>query len=308
MSDLRCRLRDYLTLRRRFGFKLERAGRLLPDFIRYLERRKAPFITVELALDWAKQPPEGHADWWAQRLGLVRGFAQHLVAIDPRTEVPSREFIPTRGRRATPYLYSTRDVERLMAVARSLRSPLRGETYASLIGLLAVTGMRVGEAIALDRADVDWTHGTLVVRHGKFRRARQIPLHDTTVSALRVYSKLRDRQVPQPHSPAFFLASTGSRLIYKNVHAVFLRLVRQAGLVHRSPACRPRVHDLRHAFAVRTLMAWYRADRDVDALLPRLSTYLGHVSPASTYWYLSASPELLGLAAHRADRAHRRPS
>jgi integrase len=278
MSTLARRLHQYIELRRTLGFKLERAVRLLPDFVRHLECRGAEWITIELALDWARQPADGHPGWWAARLALVRTFAEHLKAIDPRTEIPSRELIPSRARRATPYIYSDCDIQRLIAMARTTLSPFRGGTCAALIGLLAVTGMRVGEAIALDRSDVDWTHGTLTVRQGKFRRAREIPLHDTTISALRAYSTLRDNQVPQPHSPAFFVASTGSRLIYKNVHHVFLRLVRSAGLERRSVACRPRIHDLRHTFAVGTLVTWYRANRDIEPLLPRLSTYLGHVT------------------------------
>lgn len=308
MSVLRRGLEDYLALRRAFGFKLERAAHLLPDFIDYLELRCAPAITTELALKWAKQPLSGHPAWWAQRLAIVRCFAKHLSALDPRTEIPPRDLLPTRARRATPYLYSDQEITELIEAARSRLSPLRGQTYATLIGLLAVTGVRVGEAIALDRADVDWTHGTLVVRFGKFRRSREVPLHDTTLAALRRYARIRDRWVRHPRAPAFFLASTGSRLIYKNVHHGFLRIVRAAGLSQRSLHCRPRIHDLRHTFAVRTLISWYRDDLDVGALLPKLSTYLGHVNPISTYWYLSASPELLALAAQRADGAYWRRS
>jgi integrase/recombinase XerD len=307
MSILHQRLQEYIELRRALGFKLETAGRLLPDFVRHLDRRGAATVTVELALEWAKQPADAHPSWWAERLGHVRVFAEHLKAIDPRTEIPARDIIPTHPSRATPYIYSDRDVQRLVTAARSKLSPFRGETYATLVGLLAISGMRVGEAIALDRADVDWTHGTLVIRNGKFRRSREIPLHNTAVAALRAYSTLRDRRMLHPRTPAFFLAAKGTRLIYKNAHHVFLRLVQAAGLKRRSATCRPRIHDLRHTFAVRTMVNWYRADRDVEALLPRLSTYLGHVSPSSTYWYLSASPELLELAARRADRSHRRP-
>ena len=296
MTMMRRRLEHYLTLRRALGFKLERAGLWLPDFVHHLERSGAATITTALAVEWAKQSPA--------RLTMVRGFAEYLSALDPRTEVPARELLPVRSRRATPYLYSDQDVGQLMDAARSQLRPLRGHTYATLIGLLAVTGMRVGEAIALDRADVDWTQGAIIVRFGKFRRSREVPLHDTALAALGDYARIRDRSVRHPRAPAFLLSSTGTRLIYKNVHACFLRLVRAAGLPRRSPRCRPRIHDLRHNFAVRTLIGWYRAGVDVDALLPRLSTYLGHVTPASTYWYLSASPELLGLAAQRADRAH----
>jgi integrase/recombinase XerD len=305
MTPLRRRLDEYLALRRKLGFKLERAGHLLPDFVRFLEARRVSVITMALALEWAKQPPHGHPGWWAERLGLVRSFAEHIVVLDPRTEVPPPELLPAVTRRASPYLYSDDEIGRLIAAARTRHSPLRGETYATMIGLLAVSGMRIGEVIALDRDDVDLAAGILVVRFGKFRRSREIPLHQTTVRALRDYARLRDRCVPRPRSPSFLLSSKGTRLFYKNAHYVFHELVRSE-IVPGSGQARPRVHDLRHTFAVRTLVGWYRNGADVDALMPRLSTYLGHVAPSSTYWYLSASPELFALAARRLDRVQRR--
>jgi integrase/recombinase XerD len=305
MSALHSRLEQYLALRRSLGFKLERSALWLPDFVTYLERKGAHVITTDLALEWAKQARSGRPTAWARRLALVRSFAEYLSAIDSRNEIPDREVFPISSRRATPYLYSDRDVVQLMNAARSAMVLLRGQTYATLIGLLAVTGMRVGEAIALDREDVDWTQRALIVRSGKFRRKREIPLHQTTCSALRAYARLRDREVSHVRAAAFFLSTTGSRLIYKNVHFGFQRLIRAAFAPQCSPRRQPRIHDLRHSFAVRTLVSWYRAGVDVEALLPRLSTYLGHVSPVSTYWYLSASPELLALAAKRADRARR---
>lgn len=307
MSVLRRRLDAYLALRRKLGFKLQRAGHLLPDFVRYLEARRRSVITTALALEWAKQPPDGHPAWWAQRYAMVHAFAEHLVLLDPRTQVPPRELLPTAVRRASPYLYSDDDIARLMAAARARMSPLRGETCATIIGLLAVTGMRIGEVIALDRDDVDLAAGVLVVRFGKFRRSREIPLHETAVSALRDYARLRDRSMSRVRSPSFFLSSKGTRLFYSNVHYEFHDLVRSE-IVPSSGHARPRVHDLRHTFAVRTLVGWYRDGLDVDALMPRLSTYLGHVAPSSTYWYLTASPELFALAALRVDRVHGRRS
>jgi len=303
MSALRDALPEYLAVRRALGFKMEREGRLLPDFISYLELRGAPAVTTALALEWAKQPPDGHPAWWAQRLGAVRGLAKHLQAFDARTEVPPPELLPHRSRRATPFLYSPQDIARLMEAARNLCPPLRSATYTTLIGLLAVTGMRVGEAIRLDRQDVDWTYGLLVVRNSKFGKSREVPLHDSTVETLRGYERLRDRHVRRPKAPSFLLSTAGTRLLYKNVHRTFLDLVRQAGLQRRSAHCRPRPHDLRHTFAVSTLLDWYRTGADVEAQLPLLSTYLGHADPGSTYWYLSATPELLSLAARRLERA-----
>ena len=305
MKPLRQILDEYLSLRRGLGFKLERAGRLLPDFIAFLERHHAEAITTTIALAWAKQPPDGHPAWWAERLSIVRGFAKHLQAIDPRTEVPPTDLVPRQIRRATPYLYSEQDIARLIGAARELRIPLRAATYATLLGLLAVTGMRIGEAIRLDRQDVDWKNRLLVIRHSKFGKWREIPLHDTTIDALRAYARLRDRVGPRPRSSSFFLSTVGTRLIYMNVVTTFWQLLRTIGLQPRTGRCRPRLHDLRHTFAVRTLIEWYRAGVDVQARMPALSTYLGHFDPSSTYWYLSAAPELLALAAQRLEPVRR---
>jgi integrase len=307
MSQLRAALDDYLRIRRALGFKLERAGRLLPQFVAHLERAGAETVTTELALAWAKQPPDGHPAWWAERMGLVRGFARHLQAFDPATQVPPTDLLPRPARRAIPYLYSDTDLGALMKATRALRSPLRRATYDTLVGLLAVTGMRIGEAIRLDSDDLDWTNGLLTVRHSKFGKSRQVPLHPSTVEALAAYAQLRDQLCPQPTAQSFFVSISGARLIYNDVHWTFLQLVRRAGLQRRSATCRPRPHDLRHTFAVRTLLDWYRAGLDVEARLPLLSTYLGHFEPSNTYWYLSAAPELMALAGQRLEHAMEEP-
>jgi integrase len=299
MSDLHQMLRDYLSLRRSLGFKLEREGRLLPDFVAFLDRSGSPLITVPLALAWAKQSADATVYWWAIRLGMVRGLARYAHTIDARTEVPPEDALPQQTRvRQQPYIYSDADVVALMAVTRGISDPFRSHTYRTLIGLLASTGMRVGEAIDLDRTDVDEEQGIITVRHGKFGKSREVPLHSTSVEALEQYTSHRHRRFCRPESPAFFLSLAGRRLIYRNVHPTFLRLVEWAGLSDRKPR-RPRIHDLRHSFAVRTLSDAYRVGLDVERQVPILSTYLGHVSPSSTYWYLSAVPELLGVAARR---------
>jgi integrase/recombinase XerD len=233
----------------------------------------------------------------------VRGFARHLHAIDPAHQVPSTELLPGRSHRATPYLYADADITALMAAARSLRSPLRAATFETLVGLLAVTGLRIGEALRLDRDDVDLADGILVIRLSKFGKSREVPLHATTVEALAAYAHRRDRLCPHPVVPAFFLSTAGTRLLYCNAHLTWLELVRRAGLRPRSPHRRPRPHDLRHSFAVRTLLDWYRDGLDVRAHMPALSTYLGHVHPGHTYWYLSGAPELLNLVVARLDTA-----
>ena len=248
-------------------------------------------------------PEDASPSWLAQRLSVVRGFAKHLALLDEGTEVPPADLLPDRSHRATPYLYSTEEVLGLMAAAGKLPSPLRRATVSTLVGLLYVTGMRIGEAIRLDRHDVDLAQGVLVVRDSKFGKSREIPVHDSTARALRAYARCRDELCPQASSPAFFVSLAGTRLRYCNVHLAFLGLVREAGLAPRSATCRPRPHDLRHSFAVSTLIGWYRDGADVEPRLARLSTYLGHVHPANTYWYLSAAPELLSLAAARLDAA-----
>jgi integrase/recombinase XerD len=300
VSGLRAALAEYLQLRRAMGFTLERPASLLASFVAFAEAEGAARITAGLALAWATRPAGADPSWHAARLSAVRGFAQYLQALDPQTEVPPPGLLPGRSsRRAEPYLYSAADIAALMSAAQAIRSPLRAATYQALIGLLAVTGARVGEAIRLDRGDLDWGEGRLTVRHGKFGKSRQLPLHPTTAQALAGYAQLRDRHSPRPASPAFFISLTGTRLIYKNVHYTFHRLVQAAGLQPRSARCRPRIHDLRHSFAVATLISWYQDGRDTQPRLPLLSTYLGHVDPADTYWYLQAAPELLTLAAAR---------
>lgn len=301
MSPLQHALDDYLRVRRALGFALAREGRLLPDFVAFLERHGHAAITVPLALRWALAPPGASPPWAQARLALVRGFARYLAARDPRTEVPDPAWLPTPPRtRLTPYLYTDAAVGALVQAARTLHG-LKGATYATLIGLLAATGLRVGEAIALERGDVDDHDPVLVVRHGKFGKERELPLHPTTTAALRAYARERDRVWPQPRSPHVLLSRAGTRLHAQNVQLTFQRLVHRAGLAGPRPP-RPRLHDLRHTFAVATLVRWYRAGVDVEVRLPALSTYLGHVAPSSTYWYLTATPELLQLAHHRAHR------
>ena len=298
MSPLRQALAGYLAVRRSLGYKLARPEKLLAQFITYLEDAGAATVTTELAVAWATQPG-GDANWHAHRLSVVRGFAAYLHTIDPAAEIPPAGLIPARPRRATPYLYSDADVTALIAAAASLRFPLRTATYQTLIGLLAVTGMRVGEAIRLDRPDADLDGGVLTIRQSKFGKSRLVPLHPATTAALAGYLRLRDRLHPDPSAPAVFITPAGTRLMYCNVHATWKLLVASAGLQPRSPSCRPRIHDLRHSFAVRSLLDAYAAGHDGQVRLALLSTYLGHVDPAATYWYLSAAPELLALAGQR---------
>ena len=302
MNALRQALSDYLVVRRSMGYKLKREEKLLAQYLNYLEERGQRHIAVDNALAWATLPRGGHRRWWANRLSMVRGFAVYLRAIDPATEVPPPDLLPSRPCRATPYLYSDQQVAALLAATTILCTPFRVATYRTLIGLLAATGMRVGEALALDRRDFNPQPGLLVVRHGKFGKERELPVHPTVTAALQRYLCRQDRPRPSERvqrQSALFTSTAGTRLLYCNVHWTFVKLLRHACIEPRSASCRPRIHDLRHSFAVATLLDAYAPDGDPAACIPLLSTYLGHVDPAQTYWYLSAAPELLALAGQR---------
>jgi integrase/recombinase XerD len=308
MNPLHQALDDYLALRQAMGFKMHDAHRLLSQFVDFLNGQGATFITTAWAVGWATQPCHVQPAEWARRLRLVRGFAQYQCATDPRTQVPSPHLLSYRPQRHTPYLYSDAEIAQLIEAASRLASAtgLRACTYVTLFALLAVTGMRLSELLALDRDEVDLQDGLLTIRHTKFRKSRCLPLHPTTQQALCRYGHRRDHVYPIPKSPSFFVSEKGLRLTPWAVRATFIKLSRQIGLRGPSDSHGPRLHDFRHRFAIQTLVRWYREDVDVDRHLPELSTYLGHVKVSDTYWYVSATPELLGLATQRLEQAHRR--
>ena len=303
MSALSGHASEYLALRRALGHKLDDAHRLLPRFVAYLDAVGATTVTVEMALAWARRPDADPASSvWMRRMTVARGFARHMAGVDPSTEIPPLGLVTFRQRRRSPFIYSEGDIETLMALAlRMIRTPFRAATIETLIGLLAVTGMRVGEALRLERSDVRWDDAVIVVRDSKFGKSRLVPLHASTVEAMAAYAEQRDRR-PPPTSATFFVTTVGTAVSYCDVCHTFRKLVAAGGLGAQAPSP-PRVHDVRHTFAVRTLIGWYHAGEDVQALLPRLTTVLGHREPASTYWYLSAVPELLALAAARLEMA-----
>jgi len=301
MSALEQAMRDYLALRRSLGYDLAEAHWLLPSFVAFLETNGVDTVTVELSLAWAQQPPgRGGYSVAPRRMTIVRGFARYLAGIDPANEIPPLGLVPHRAHWRPPFLFSPAEVDILLAAAGSLAPPLRAATYQTLIGLLAVSGLRIGEVIKLDRADIDWAEQVLLIRESKFHKSRLVPVQPSTLGALRSHGQLRDRLQPRPLTPSFFVSGRRTRLCYVVVAQTFRRLVDDAGIGAGAPSP-PRLHDLRHSFAIRTLIGWYRSGQDVQARLPALSTYLGHREPAHTYWYLSASPELLALAAARQD-------
>ena len=303
MTTLRQQAAGYLALRRALGFKLVDTERLLKQFITHLEQTGTARVTTDVAVTWARQTVRVAPLYWRLRLGVVRGFARHLHTLDPVHEVPPAGLLRCFPNRMPPHLYSTDDIDALLhAVGVLFCQPLKAATYRTLIGLLAVTGMRIGEVLRLDRDHVDPEAGVLTIVETKFGKSRQVLLHPSTVAALREYADLRDR-TPGTATTAAFFVSTRGRLLVNTVDYTFADIREAAGIRVPPGVRRPRVHDLRHSFAVATLLDWYRTGVDVQARLPVLSTWLGHVDPASTYWYLQAAPELLAQAAARLEHA-----
>ncbi len=306
MTALSDAVGDYINVRRAMGYKLERAEELLMQFVRHLEEVGATTITVDQAVAWATMPVGASRAWKGIRLSAARSFATWLQAREPATEVPPPDALgPRPVRRAVPYLYTDAEVAALMGAASTHLRGLQRETFPALIGLLGVTGMRVSEAIGLDRRHVLWDEGQLLIERSKFGKSRYVALHPSTLDALHAYARCRDERCRAPQSPSFFVSSAGTRLLYPNVQHRFALVARRAGLVARSERCRPRIHDFRHSFAVRTITTWYAAGLDIGPRLPVLATFLGHKDPRSTYWYLTATPELLALAAARLEQAGR---
>ncbi len=307
MSTLREALPEYLQLRRSLGFKLEDAGLLLPRFVAFVERHGSTHITTALALAWAQESASVQPAEWARRLGSVRGFARYRIAADARTEVPPLGLLPHRSTRARPYLYSDDEVRRLLAAALKLpttwhSTPLRPWVFHCLLGLLATTGLRMSEALNLQVADVDLDQAVLTIRGAKLGKTRLVPLHVSTARVLADYLRRRTEFFARPISPYVFVSRTGNRLDQAHLHRTFYALSRQIGLRGAQASHGPRIHDLRHRFAVRVLTQWYHAGEDAARLLPVLSAYLGHVRVQDTYWYLSAWPELMTQAMARLER------
>jgi integrase/recombinase XerD len=302
MTALEQHLDDYLAIRHGLGFKLVTEQRALRRFVAFMDAAGQSTVTIELALRWVTSPTGVGDAYLAQRMRAVRGFARYLHGIDPATQVPPLALMPARKHRPTPHIYTQAEVAAMMTAARTLRPGLRAATIETLIGLLACTGIRDSEAFALDRTDVDHANRLLRIRDTKYGKSREVLIHDSTIATLDDYLARRDQLRAGGDHTCVFVSCWGARLSHKSVHRSFEQ-IRQASGVTRSASGRPpRLHDLRHTFAVNTLLGWYRGGEDVAAKLPLLSTYLGHVDPAATYWYLSAVPELFTLAAERLEQ------
>lgn len=313
MKALHKALDDYLALRRSLGFKLGRAETRLRQFLAFMEERKVTRITTALAIEFATQDQHLSPGTIASRLSVVRGFASYLLESNPAHEIPPANLLPARKFPARPYLYSEDEIARLLEAARNHPSWNRfpGSWYRrcrswalyGIFGLLAVTGMRIGEILRLKDGDIDWNEGVLSIRNTKFGKSRLVPLHPSSLQVLAECLRHRNaffaRQRPGIKPEAFFVNSCGKQFAVTEIDRVFLELSRQTGL--RAPGLRygPRLHDFRHRFAVETLLRWYRCGEDVERMLPALSTYLGHTHITGTYWYLSCTPELMAAAGER---------
>jgi integrase len=311
MSGLHDALTEYLATRRALGTQFRWPESSLRRFVEFVEAQGAEFVTTDLAVRWAVQSVGVQSATHARRLEIARGFAAWLQATDTRTQVPPHRLLPARQRRPVPHIYSDREIADLMAAADRLRSAsgLRPATFRTLLGLLAATGLRPGEAFALDNGDVDIVGGILTVRESKFDKSRFVPLDESVRAALAAYAKFRDRVRPNHDTPAFLVAGRGTRLGPSAARRTFARLCQDVGLrprLHdRRIGAGPRLQDIRHTFATRRLIQWYRSGLDAGRLMPRLATYLGHVRMAETYWYIQAVPELLRLATERLEAAAR---
>lgn len=308
MTSLRTQLDRYLVVRRHFGYDLSTTERVLKRLVEFADAEQADYITTALFLKWKDGFGSAGNGSWSARLGMVRGFAGWLRGINPRNEVPPIGLIPGRFRRARPFIYAVDQVAQIVGAAAKLPSSdgLRGITSSTLLGLIAVTGLRISEAIGLDDGDVDLDEGVLTVRRGKNGKSRWLPIATSTAERLAEYRRERVRLDPGDE-PAFFRLVRGRRLTDCGVRYNFALVCQQIGLRDHQPFHKhgrgPRIHDLRHTFAVRTIIGWYRQGLDPDREMIRLSTYLGHSDPDNTYWYIEAVPELLGLASERAGRS-----
>lgn len=304
MTSLREHAEQYLAMRRALGFKLESFGARLNSFIAFAEAAGIETVTEQAALDWAIGASRSSDQViWSRRLMIVRSFARHLAVLEPATQVPAPDILPHHYRRIAPHLYTPAEIAALQAAADTLNPRFRGLTWRILIGLLAATGLRVGEACHLDDDHVDLDEGVLTVLDSKFGKSRRVPIHTTTSTVLADYQQARQVRFPRPATKALLVNSRGDRLDEHNTSHTFTRLLEVADLRIAPGRRRPRLADLRHSFATATLTRWYRDGGDVQARLPLLATYLGHADPKSTYWYLSGAPELLALAADRLEDA-----
>ncbi len=298
MKSLTRAVDDYLELRRSLGFKLRGYGDCLHEFVSFLAENGVARVTNKFAVEYATQRQNEKPVSWTRRLIIIRGFARYRIGADPKTEIPPLGLLKFRSQRARPYLYSDDEICRLLKAAMKIESPhkLQPHTYHCLFGLLAVSGLRLGEAVNLQPQDVNWSEGFLTIRGAKFGKTRLVPVHPSTLVVLRKYANMRDRTFRGRLLPAFLVTSQGTKLEKTNLSRIFRELSREIGIRRAGVRNGPRLHDFRHRFAIETLLRWYRRAESVPKLMPVLSTYLGHSNVSGTYWYLGSTPKLIAAA------------
>jgi len=293
-------VQEYLEFKRSCGYQLESPGKELMLFARYaaLVGHKGP-LTTELIVRWARLPQDADPRYWATRYEIVRRFVEYRFLFDPETEIPPQGLLGPSKRRLSPHIYSDGEITAFLQAASQLAPTdgLHPRTYVTLFSLLVSTGLRISEALNLSRQDAELRTGVLTIRETKFRKSRLVPLHPSTLQALRRYSKLRDSYHPGTRPKTFFLSEKGTPLNYRGVLYIFIKLSRKLGWRDRDK--KPRIHDFRHTFAVRRLLKWYEEGANLDQKILALTTYLGHVQVTDTYWYLSAVPELLATVSEK---------
>jgi len=304
MKKIQKGIKEYIRMRQALGFELEHVERRLFDFISFMQQERVSYITKEIAVKWAKKPKNARPSWWAKRLSLVRGFAKYWSAIDTRTEIIPVDLLPAKYERRIPYIYTREEINKLLGATKNLSSKigLRPLTYYTLFGLISVTGLRISEAVSIKSKNVDLRECVLTICESKFKKSRIVPIHTSTRNKLKKYAIKRDYLLKELSSPTFFVSDIGSILTVHTVRSTFRIISRQIGLRGPSDSFGPCLHDMRHRFAVNTLINWYRSGLDVDRNISKLSTYLGHAHVEDTYWYLSAVPELLALAGNRFEK------
>jgi integrase len=296
------RVEQYVAQRRNLGYRLTTDEGLLLHFAKYVsDSGHQGYLTSDLILRWVKLPLRARPSYLIRRLATVRSFAKYLSIYEPQTEIPPSKVLGLVYLRPAPYIYSEHEIESLLRACSDLRprNGLRPHTYRTLFALLAVTGLRISEALKLHRDDVDFARGVLIIRDTKFRKSRLVPVHETTREALCRYADRRDRYLPTAKARAFFLSENGSAIPYPTIRGMFYKLRQRLEWEGNKGRKAPRIQDLRHTFVCRRILLWYEQGVDVDQFIPVLSTYLGHAKVTDTYWYLTATPDLLAVTAKR---------
>jgi len=299
----------YLNNKRRLGFQLKIEGHELLRFAKYADKKghRGP-LTTAIAIEWASSSKKGSRLSWARRLEILCCFAKYYYAFDPKTEIPPNRVFGPAHRRNTPYIYSAQEINDILTISLQLHAQyiLRPITCHYLFGLLACSGLRISEAVRLNRSDVDLINGILTIRETKFYKSRYVPLHHTAVKALRKYVAIRDKKTCSQND-AFFILNNKLPITTRKAEYAF-KVIRKKLWPNRTyKGRRPRIYDLRHTFVCNRLLAWYKEGKNIDQVIPFLSTYIGHVKVSDTYWYITGIPELMSIATKRFEQFYQQP-